>query len=168
MIESRCKREPSSLSSIAKRHNLDATREFPRLLSSQTLPPVMNSMLPSTTARAGGLKPGPLPPEQRKRRHVALGDATLARTISSSSRFQTEEKENAHLRSRRRAEQDEPSEQREHRRSGSHGGGFEERLKGEREEKRQRGRRKCGGSAANCSIFSFETVFLLLCICGYL
>ena len=44
-------------------------------------------------------------------------------------------KQNAHLRPRRRAEQDEPREQREHRRFGSHGGGFEEKLKEEREEK---------------------------------
>ena len=50
--------------------------------------------------------------------------------ISSSSIFQTEEKENAHLRSHRRAQQDEPREQREYRRSGLHGEGFEEKLKG--------------------------------------
>jgi hypothetical protein len=76
-------------------------------------------------------------------------------------------KQNAYLRPRRRAEQDEPREQRENRCSGSHGGRFEERFKGKRGEKRQRGRRKCGGRAANCSFFSFETVFLLLFICGH-
>jgi hypothetical protein len=59
---------------------------------------------------------------------MALGDATTARTISSSSRFEKEQ--NAHLRSHRRAQQDEPREQREYRRSGLHGEGFEEKLKG--------------------------------------
>jgi hypothetical protein len=70
-------------------------------------------------------------------------------------------KENAHLRSRRGAEQDEPREQRKHRRSGSHGGSLEERLKGEKEEKRQRGRRKCGGGAAVHSSLSKPSLFLL-------
>ena len=62
----------------------------------------------------------------------------IARSISSSSRFQTEEKQNARLRSRRRAEQDDPREQREHRRSGLHGGGFEENLSKGRERRKEK------------------------------
>ena len=45
--------------------------------------------------------------------------ATRHRTVSSSTRFQMEEKQNAHLRPRHRPEQSEPREQRDHRRSGS-------------------------------------------------
>ena len=50
-------------------------------------------------------------------------------------------KENAHLRSRRGAEQDETREQRKHHRSGSHGGGLEKRLEGERGEKTKRAKK---------------------------
>ena len=90
----------------------------------------------------------PLPPDPKKRRHMALGNATSTRSISSSSRLQTEEKQNAHLCLRRRAEQDEPHEQREHRRSESHGGGFEETLKG-RERRKDKEDEESGGNAAN-------------------
>jgi len=117
-----------------------------------------NSMCLSTTSKIRQREPRPLPSEPRKRRR-GFGRHDIARSISSSSRFQTEEKQNARLRSRRRAEQDDPREQREHRRSGLHGGGFEENLSKGREEKRKRGRRKCEGCAANCSTSSFETFY---------
>ena len=73
------------------------------------------AITPPSSSRAGG------------RDVEALGDETLARTISSSSRYQ--KKQNAHLRSRRRAEQDDPREQLKHCRSGSHGVGFDESFK---------------------------------------
>ena len=96
-----------------------------------------NSMCLSTTSKIRQREPRPLPSEPRKRRR-GFGRHDIARSISSSSRFQTEEKQNARLRSRRRAEQDDPREQREHRRSGLHGGGFEENLSKGRERRKEK------------------------------
>jgi hypothetical protein len=52
----------------------------------------MNETCPSTASKSREREPCPLPPEPRKRRHVALGNVTSARTVSLSSRFQTEKK----------------------------------------------------------------------------
>jgi len=96
-----------------------------------------NSICLSTTSKIRQREPRPLPSEPRKRRR-GFGRHDIARSISPSSRFQTEEKQNARLRSRRRAEQDDPREQREHRRSELHGGGFEENLSKGRERRKEK------------------------------